>query len=95
MGRAKPVDTEQRVFNALITALMLLVGTVVVGAVAYGIYVRPPGPDEAGTATVEVAGDGRFRGEVGIDSSMRAVEGTAPFSMEVPHGRADYVSVNI
>ena len=69
----------------------MLIGAVVLGGVALDIYLHPPGPKQVGTATVQILGTARFRGEVGISGDTLTIEAKAPVSVEVPFARADYV----
>jgi hypothetical protein len=81
----------------LFTALTLLVGAVVVGVVAYDIYLHPAAAKPVGTAAIKISGTAPFRGEVGTlhRYGTHTIEGRAPFTVEVPYGRADYVTANM
>ncbi len=69
------------------------------GVVAYNIYLHPADPKPVGTATIKISGTDHFQGEAGTvsvtGSEMHVLEGRAPFTIEVPYRRADYVSVNV
>jgi hypothetical protein len=81
----------------LFTALTLLVGVFVVGVVAYNIYLHPAAPRPVGTAIIKISGTALFSGEVGTLNryGTHTIKGTAPVRVEVPYGRADYVSANM
>jgi hypothetical protein len=83
--------------SKLFTALTLLVGAVVVGVVAYNIYLHPAAPRPVGTAVIKISGTAPFRGEVGTLNryGTHAIEGRAPVTVEVPYGRADYVAATM
>lgn len=76
-------------------ALVLLVGTIVVVAVAYGIHVNAPGPTQVGTATITISGHARFSGVVGTDTENYTFEATAPATVKVPYSGADLVVANV
>jgi hypothetical protein len=88
------MPTGNAFFSALFTALTLVVGAVVVGVVAYDIYLHPAAPRPVGTAVIKISGTAPFRGEVGTLNryGTHTIEGRAPVTVEVPYGRADYVS---
>ena len=83
--------------SKLFTALTLVVGAVVVGVVAYDIYLHPAAPKPVGTAVIKISGTAPFRGEVGTLNryGTHAIEGRAPVTVEVPYGRADYVAATM
>jgi hypothetical protein len=81
------MSAEFKVF----TALVVLIGVVVIVAISLDIYLHPPDPRQVGTATVEISGTTRFRGEVGTAGDTLIIEGKAPVSVEVPFARADFV----
>ena len=89
------MPTSNTSLSALFTASTLLVGAVVVGVVAYDIYLHPAAPKPVGTAVIKVSGTAPFRGEVGTLNryGTHTIEGRAPFMVEVPYGRADDVAV--
>jgi hypothetical protein len=99
IGEPSTTTTELRLFNVLISALMLLVGIVVVGVVAYDIYLHPADPQAVGTATIKVSGTSHFEGDVGTvsttGSNTFAIDGRAPVTVEVPFTRADHVLADI
>jgi hypothetical protein len=92
-----PASPGNNFFTALFTALTLLVGAVVVGVVAYDIYVHPAAPKPVGTAVIKISGTAPFSGEVGTLNryGMHTIEGEASATVEVPYGRADYVVANM
>jgi uncharacterized phage protein gp47/JayE len=85
------ISSESKVFGALV----LLVGAVVVGVVAYDIYLHPPGPEQVGVATIVISGEGRFNGEVGTEANLYTIEATSPATVKVPYSLADYVVADI
>ena len=99
IGEPSTTTTELRLFNVLISALMLVVGVVVVAAVAYDIYLHPAGPQAVGTATIKVSGTLHFEGDVGTvsttGSNTFAIEARAPVTLKVPFRRADHVVADI
>ena len=80
--------------STLFTAATLLVGVAIVGIVAYDIYLHPAAPKPVGTAVIKISGTAPFRGDVGTLNryGTHTIEGRAPVTLEVPYGRADYVS---
>jgi hypothetical protein len=99
MGPTSTTTTELRLFNVLISALMLVVGVVVVGVVAYDIYLHPADPQAVGTATIKLSGTSRFEGDIGAvsttGSNTFAIEGRAPVTVKVPFARADHVVADL
>ncbi len=96
MGQRTGTTTETKLF----TAITLIVGAVVVAAVAYDIYLHPPDPKPVATATIKVSGTSHIEGDVGTVSTTNAhgtfaIEGRAPVTVEVPFGRADHVVADI
>ena len=83
----------------LFTAVTLLVGICVVGVVGLYLYLTTPNPESAGTATIEVWGEGeaviRFSGTVGALNDEHSIEAQTPFAFEAPYRYADYVVATI
>jgi hypothetical protein len=80
-------------------AIMLVSVSVIVGIVGYDIYQTPPDPRFVHSATVKISGTGHFQGDVGKPFNAYTVEGNvrkgAPFTIEVPYRRSDYVSAYV
>jgi hypothetical protein len=98
IGEPSTTTTELRLFNVLISALMFVVG-VVVGAVAYDIYLHPAGPQAVGTATIKMSGTSHFEGNVGTVSTTsdhtHTIEASVPAKVKVNFARADHVVADI
>ena len=91
MGRTVRTTAEFKLF----TALTLFVGIIVVVTVAYDIYLHPPDPRIAGTATIKISGTAHFQGDVGTLANTYTIEGRAPVTVKVPYRPADYVVADI
>ena len=55
------MEADQKV----ITAIVLLVGILVLVGIGYDIYRFPADPEELGAATIKIKGTAPFKGEVG------------------------------
>jgi hypothetical protein len=82
---------ETRMF----TAAVVLIGIAIVGIVAYDIYLHPPDPEPAGTATIQILGNDRFTASVGTLGDEHSVKDRAPFTFETDYRYADYVVATI
>jgi hypothetical protein len=91
MGQKGRTTAEFKVF----TALTFFVAISVVAIVAYDIYLHPPNPRPAGTATIKISGTAHFQGDVGTLANTYTIEGRAPVTVKVPYRRADYVVADI
>src|SRR3712207_1781134 len=87
------MSTEFWVF----TLFTLFIGAIVVGFVAYDIYMHPADPEPAGTATILIGGtDGlRFSGDVGTVREPLGITATTPVTLEAPYRRADWVIASL
>jgi len=89
------LSTETKVFSALV----LLVGAIVIAVVAYDIYLHPPDPEPAGTARIEIRGTEGidFRGTVGTasEANEHVIEGSTPVTFTTPYRSSDYVTADI
>jgi hypothetical protein len=74
---------------------VVLVGIIVVGTVAYDIYLHPADPEPVGTAIIKVSGDARFTGTVGTVRDQHGIRGTTPVALAVPYRKADYVIAQV
>jgi hypothetical protein len=94
LEQARQEEQSNTWLTVLFTGLTILVGIVVVGVVAYDIYLHPAAPKPVGTAVIKISGTAPFRGEVGTLNryGTHTIEGRAPVTLEGPYGRADYVS---
>jgi hypothetical protein len=91
MGQRAQTTAEFRLF----TALTFFVAISAVAIVAYDIYLHPPNPRPAGTATIKISGTAHFQGDVGTLANTYTIEGRAPVTVKVPYRRADYVVADI
>lgn len=87
------MSSEFKVF----TGLVLFVGILVIGIVAYDIYLHPPDPDPAGTVTVNVSGTPGipFEGRIYIENDQHAIEAETPFTFRTGYRYADYIYADI
>jgi hypothetical protein len=90
------MESDEKVITAIITAITLLVGIVVVAIAGYEIYRHPAEPKELGTGTIKISGTARFRGEIGTYyGETHTIEGRAPLTVVLPYKQGDYVSADI
>jgi hypothetical protein len=90
------MESDEKVMTAILIAITILIGVIVVAVAGYEIYRHPAEAKQLGTATIKIKGTARFQGEIGTNyGETRTYEATAPFTVELPYTQADYVSVSI
>ena len=86
------MEADQKV----ITAIVLLVGILVLVGIGYDIYRFPADPEELGAATIKIKGTASFEGEVGTYyGETHAYKGKAPATVRLPYRQSDHVSVDL
>ncbi|HEX2097689.1 MAG TPA: hypothetical protein VHF46_01345 [Rubrobacteraceae bacterium] len=86
------MEADQKVFSAIV----LLVGILVLVGIGYDIYRFPADPEELGTATIKIKGTSPFQGEVGTYyGETHTYKGKAPVTVRFPYRQSDHISVDV